>query len=215
MDVRLHILYLTLLTVCFILSLIKIKGNQLKILPYLLFCSLVTEIIVSVTNHIYKSYGTIYLIYQIYIPIEFLFLIYFLKQNITDNNNKISTFINWAIPFFFIADLILIYFLGIFIFPGHILNLEGIIISILACNMLLNLPIDINTPIYKVSLLWISLGLLTYYSSSFIFNSLYNYLFINANKSHSLLQSILMIFPNYLLYLFLSIGILCSKPTQK
>ncbi|MEA5425267.1 hypothetical protein [Arcicella lustrica] len=213
MDLGLYILYLILLTVCFILSLIKIKGNQLKIFPYLLFCSLVTEITVSVTNYVYKNHGIMYLIYQIYIPIEFLFLIFFLKQSITDN--KISSFINWTILFFFIADFILIYFQGIFIFPGHILNLEGIIISILACNMLLNLPIDINTPIHKVSLLWISLGLLTYYSSSFIFNGLYNYLFINAIKSLSFLQSVLMMLPNYLLYLFISIGILCSNPTQK
>ena len=208
-----HSIYLLLLGTCFILSLTKIRGYQLKIFPYLLTLSVITETLVNIFYLTYRDETLENLIYQIYIPIEFLILIIFFKQN--SNSKIVIKCIYWSIPVFFIGDFVLIYIYGVKSFPGHILNLEGIIVSILACNMLLNLPIDINTPIYRMSLLWVSLGLLTYYSSSFIFNGLYNYLFTNAYSTYSFLQSILMKFPNYLLYIFLSVGFLCSKSTQK
>lgn len=61
-------------------------------------------------------------------------------------NLRVKFFIRISILMYLIADLIIGYRLGFMIFPGHILNLEGLFISAMSANLLLNLPVNPEKP---------------------------------------------------------------------
>lgn len=205
-------LYFFLLFLSFIISLWKVRGKSLKVFPYLLGFSIITEILYNISYEILNNYKIENLIYQIYVPVEFTLYIIFFRDNI--NNSQTKFLILLTIPLFYFTDLLIGLIFGFTVYPGHIANFEGLQISIISINLLLNLPFQVNIPIYKNPLLWIGTGLLLYYSSSFMYNGLYNYLFFNKPQIHNALYDIMMKVPNYLLYIFLSIGFLCPQPIK-
>lgn len=207
-----QVVYFILLTTSLIISFWKVGRTSLKIFPYLLLLSLITEIINIILYRKFKNQIIENIIYQIYIPIEFILLSIFFYSN--TQNLKFKVFIKVSVFAYLITDLIVGYKLSFIIFPGHILNLEGLFISIMSANLLLNLPINVKKPVFYVPFLWVGLGLLLYYSSTFIYNGLYNYLLINKPQIHNLLYNVMMKVPNYLLYILLSIGFLCQQQTK-
>ena len=205
-------LYFFFFFLSFIISLWKVRGTSLKVFPYLLGFSIITEILYNISYEILNNYKIENLIYQIYVPVEFTLYIIFFRDNI--NNSQTKFLILLTIPLFYFTDLLIGLIFGFTVYPGHIANFEGLQISIISINLLLNLPFQVNIPIYKNPLLWIGTGLLLYYSSSFMYNGLYNYLFFNKPQIHNALYDIMMKVPNYLLYIFLSIGFLCPQPIK-
>lgn len=205
-------LYFFLLFLSFIISLWKLRGTSLNVFPFLLGISILTEILYNISYEKLNNNKIENLIYQIYIPIEFTLFSLFFRENTSNLNAK--TLILLSIPLFYFIDLLIGLFFSFTVYPGHIANFEGLLISIMSANILLNLKFQIDLPIYRIPLLWIGTGLLLYYSSSFIYNGLYNYLFINKPYIHNALYNIMMKFPNYILYIFLSIGFLCPQQTK-
>jgi hypothetical protein len=143
---------------------------------------------------------------------EFILLTLIFQKNTVEDRKR--NMLPYVLILFLFIDTLILGFLGFKIFPGHILNVEGFFITIISANLLLNLPFKVDIPVYKNPLLWIGTGLLLYYSSSFIYTGLYNYLFFHKPQVHNALYNVMMKVPNYLLYIFLSIGFLCPQPTK-
>lgn len=204
--------YFLLLSITLFLSVWKNRGTSLSIFSILLSISLITEIINYTLYKILRNQNIENFIYQIYIPMEFILLTLIFQKNTVEDRKR--NMLPYILIIFLFIDILILGFLGFNIFPGQILNVEGFFVTIISVNLLLNLPFHINIPVYKNPLLWIGTGLLLYYSSSFIYNGLYNYLFFYKPQVHNALYNVMMKVPNYLLYIFLSIGFLCPQPTK-
>jgi arginine exporter protein ArgO len=75
-----------------------------------------------------------------------------------------------------------------------------------------------NYPYYKVAIFWIGVGVLLYYGGIFFINGAYSSLIKKYPTDLAYfkkLHSIFNIIFNYLLYLFISIGLLCPRATLK
>ena len=90
-----QVVYFILLTTSLIISFWKVGRTSLKIFPYLLLLSLITEIINIILYRKFKNQIIENIIYQIYIPIEFILLSIFFYSN--TQNLKFKVFIKVSV----------------------------------------------------------------------------------------------------------------------
>ncbi|UAY51549.1 hypothetical protein [Ferruginibacter albus] len=213
MKLSLIIYYIILFTAC-ILSVIRIKHDRrLLVFAILLITSLSEELLFEVLE--YKKVGkNFYFIYHFFAPVYYgLFAYYF---SLAVPKGKIRNSIRISIPLFTIATLAISFSQESFkVFPGVQLNIIGVLLIINSLIALFQLDVRDRTPLLRRPIFWISISTLFFYSVLFSLNGFFNYLmkhnFNLAVNLYQLLNNNL----NYLYYLLIIIGMLCSKPIQK
>jgi len=203
-------LYLGLLFLSFILSFKSLKYDKsMRIFPLLLFLSLTTEAIVYLMFFALEKKPQFYVIYHIYILIEYSLLCYFFQLN--TKNSSLRKIIKYSIPLFIITSTAISIFTGYYIYPGHNLNLAGFLIIIWTTITLFNIEPQENLSLFHLPLFWISIGVLTYYSGSFFFNGVYQYFIENNSELAKGLNGWINKGLNYVLYTCFSIAFICTK----
>ncbi len=205
------LVYCCFILVSFILAAFcKKQEKGLFIFPVLLSFSLMVEIITIILEFYKLKY---FYIYHIFIPVEYtLWISYF--YFITDNA-IIRKIILITIPVFSIFCLyITISIVSLKDFPTIQLNIEGILLIIIAIYTIFTIEIKKNVSLFSRPVFWICVGVIVYYSSISSYMGFYN--FIVKNKIHLLnLKFYFLIIPNYILYTCLSIAFICSNRIKK
>lgn len=209
-----NLLYLFLLGVSFALSLWCVKNDKtFWLLSTLLGLSILTELAVYFMYFVLEWKPQFFAVYHIYIPLEYTLLSYFLTQYISSTAAKRLIFI--SIPIFIIGSLSITILTGPFIFPGSNLNAEGILIIVWTMVALFSIKPISDTPIFRLPIFWISVGLLVYYAGGFFFNFTYQYLQETESALARVLNGIINKGLNYILYTFMIIAFLCSNHLKR
>jgi hypothetical protein len=184
----------------------------LSIFPALLGLGIVTEVCV---HFLLAKNGLPYIIiYHVYIPLEYtLWMLYF---RAVTQNKLIRTLQVYSIYLFVLLCLVLsIIYIPVDKFPNLQLNLEGILLIIWATSSIFTIEYYPNVNIFSRPVFWICVGVLIYYTGSFSFMGVYNYITANKAALGKVLKIYLLIIPNCILYTSLSIAFLCSQRIKK
>lgn len=206
-----YILYFTCLGISWLLSIFLKKSEKgLFILPYLLSFALFVEIVTRVLVHFGLSH--IY-IYHLYIPLEYcLWAIYFyhvIPSGLVRKIIKIST------PVFVISSLILsVTIVSFKAFPNLQLNIEGILLIVLAVISIFTIQINHVTLFFR-PVFWICVGVLVYYCATFSFVGVYNYILDYKSSLFESFKIYLLVIPNCFLYTCIAISFICSHRIKK
>jgi hypothetical protein len=208
-----QILYLASISISLVLSIWCYKGEKsLKVFPYLLSLSLVTEIIVDICYFILDI--DYHVFYHIYTPLEyFLFALYFYiyhKSKIAKTLIVVSIIIFTLLSIFISNEII-----NINVHPGLNDNVEGFFLIILSSFTLLTINFNPKISIMNLPVFWICLAILIFHSGVFLFNGLYNYLVTKKSEIAQPLHQIIIKNFNYLLYILFSIAFICSNRMKK
>jgi hypothetical protein len=211
-----QILYLAFLTSSLAISLYCYPSFQqnrsLKIFPFLLATSLLTEIVVNILHFVFHQ--NFLFMYHFYIPVEYAFLAYFFYLN--SGHPTLRRIILFSIPAYLLVSIyISLKVSPINTHPGLNFNLEGILLILWSLITLLNVNPTGNLPIVRLPVFWICLGILIFHCGIFFFNGVYNYLLENDSQLAKQLHKLIIKNLNYLLYICFSTGFICSKQMKK
>lgn len=204
-----NLFYLFLLALSFILSFRTFKsepGNRL--LTVLLLLSIITEAAVYTMYYLLELRPHFFIAYHFYIPFEYGLIARYLINHIS--NSHIKKIILISIPSFLIASILISFFRGVFTFPGVNLNLEGFLIIVWTIISLFSLRPS-KVPLLRQQFVWVGVGFLVYYSGSFFFNFVYQFLVEEQSDVALKLNGIINKGLNYLLYTFFCISFICSQ----
>ena len=181
--------------------------RALRILLAVMLLGLITELLVELNKHLPFSSEPI--IYNIYIPIEYLLYAGFFYC--INTNTYLRKAIVISIPLFVIAFLLLEVFQ-----PASLIDLatrsytiSGVLITTWSVWTLFILPPLEGIKIIRHPLLWICAGLIVFYSGITPFNLVYDA--IITSDSFKPLSSYIQIGFNIFLYLSLIVGFVCSN----
>lgn len=205
--------YFAALFLCLIVScLASISNRALRIFPYLLSLSIITEIAVMIVYYRYN--GNYNLIYHIYIPLEYSLLAAFF-YTITQNKT-VKRMVLISIPFYVLCSLLLSLFVtSIAEHPGWNFNLEGVLLITWCLITLFTMEPLQELPLLKLPVFWICLGILVFHSGIFFFNGVYAYLQGTNLQTAEHLNQLIIKNLNYLLYLCFTVGFLCAIRMRK
>lgn len=204
-----NLFYLFLLILSFALSFRTIKSELgSRFLTVLLLLSIITEASVYTMYYFLELRPEFYIAYHIYIPFEYGLIAGYLINHISNSHVKSAILI--SIPSFFIASLLISFFKGVLTFPGVNLNLEGFLIIVWTIISLFSLRPS-KIPLLRQQFIWVSIGLLVYYSGGFFFNFVYQLLVEQQSEVALKLNGIINKGLNYLLYIFFCISFVCSQ----
>lgn len=191
------------------------RDKSMRLFPYLLLTSLFAELLVIYIYFILnKKNGEYFIIYHIYIPIDYLFLGLFFYYAF--EKQRIKKVISISIPTFMLISIYLsINIIGFRKYPGLNLNIEGCLLILLSIYRLFTLEPNTNISISKHPVFWICTGLLIYNLGGFIFNGYYNFLIETMSPLAKELNYILNKSFNIILYISFSIAFICSNLTKK
>jgi hypothetical protein len=206
-------LYYLFMSICFIESMLYLKYFKIRLLAILLFFSILVEVL---SEYIGVAGSRHFYLYHFYNIVEYILVTWILFTCMGNNKSHIRIFL--------LFSMILFTFLSLWIsfeietlnkFPSIGTNIEsvGVIVWCVIAFWKIE-PVD-DIPIHKRSDFWIILAFFIYFSGTFCFNSIYNYLLNSHKKTAESLFSIINSFFNYLLYIFLIIGIKCFRTERK
>ena len=203
-------IYYGLMLICFAASLFYFDDNKVKLLAVLLFCSIITEILVEYTG----KEGKHFYLYHLFSLIEYTLGTLIISYDI--NNSRLKMLMLFSIPLF----LILASFIYLEVqkgsdYPSIIGTIENSLLSIWALIGLFSIDPKEVTPILKRTFFWFCLAFLVYYSGTIAVNGAYNYLLKNKSQEAKFLYSVMNSIFNYLLYGCLTTGIIYSKWKMK
>ncbi len=122
----------------------------------------------------------------------------------------------FSIIFFAITSLIITFSnKGYNNFPGIQLNIIAVLLIMNSLVILYTLDAKDKTPIYQRPIFWITTSTLIFYCSLFALNGTYNYLLKNNESLAKKLNLLINNNLNFMYYLLLIIGLLCSKQNKK
>ena len=209
MEVLIYIYYVLML-VCFIASLQNLKNDSIRLLSVLLFVSIVTEILVEYSG----KDGRHYYLYHPFSLIEYSIVTLIVRRNIL--NRGIRKLMLLSVPLFFtIASLIYFKVQQGTEYPSLIGTIENSALTIWSLIGLFSIDPKEPTPLLHRTFFWFCLAFLVYYSGTIAVNGVYNYLLKTKSQDAKILYSIINSIFNYLLYGFLTTGIILSKWKQR
>jgi hypothetical protein len=180
--------------------------TKLRTLALLLFFSIIAESVVEICKFHKLNHR---FVYHIYIPLEYIFLSFFLKSQAV--SKRIKQIIAVSIPVYILLAIFLsFYIIDLSAFPGIHFNIEGLLLIFFVSIVFFNVEVSSDHSIFRLPFFWIAIGLLLFHSGLFFFNGVYNHLLRSKSDSAAFLQKIVNTNLNYLLYLFWIIGFLCS-----
>jgi hypothetical protein len=208
-----HEIYYVLLFIATIASFICIKKDRrLLAFSLLLLFSLIEELCFEYLR--LKTGHQYFVIYHFYAPVYYSLFACYYCLNVESKFLKKSLAL--SIPLFWIATAILsLSHHNYNNFPGIQLNLIGILIIMASLIVMFNIDVRDKYPIYQRPVFWISLSTLIFYSGLFLLNGVYGYLLKNNEDLAKRLNAIVNNNLNYLYYLLIIIGMVCSKPVKK
>jgi hypothetical protein len=211
-----QILYFTFLTSSLAISLYCYpsfeQNKSLKIFPWLLTISLLTEVGVNILHYVFEQ--SFLFMYHFYIPVEYALLAYFFYLNSTHPDVKKSILI--SIPAFILVSIyISVKISPITTHPGLNFNLAGMLLIIWSLLTLFSVNPTANVSMVRLPIFWICLGILIFHCGIFIFNGVYNYLLQNHTQLAKDLHKLIIKNLNYLLYICFSTGFICSNQMKK
>jgi len=207
-----RIIYYCFLALSLTLSIFAYKKDKsLKIFPYLITTSLLTEILTPVLK--YYNINS-YFVYHFYIPIEYAFWAYYFFA-ISDSRN-IKRILQYSVLLFLILCLLVsISFVKLDEYPNIQFNIEGIFLIIIAIYTIFTIKAEKKTSLFSQPVFWISVAILIYHTIISPFIGLYNYVLESTDDLHTVLKLYLLYVPNYILYTCLSIAFICSLRMKK
>lgn len=208
-----RISYLSVFIIAFLVGLYVYKYHKgLWILVGLMALGLVTEGLVEWNKHSQSVSENF--IYNLYIPLEYFMYAFFFYRMNTSKLLRRSVLI--SLPVFL---LIVIYFTDLSLpdthFSSVIYSISGFLIVGWSIWSLFEAKPIKGVRFRAHPMFWICMGLLIFYAASAPFNSLMNYLQTNYEMTHVVLSIIIQKGMNILLYLFITIGFLCSHQMRK
>ncbi len=199
--------YYVLMVVCFAFSLFNLEYKLVKLLSGLLLISITAEIIVEIIGKKTHSY---YVVYHLFIPVEYALITLLLRQKIINRTIRLIMLVT-ILSFFPVSLYISLFVQDVNDFPSITANIEGSLVIAWCLLTLFSIePVD-RLPIFRIPIFWLTLAFLTYFVGTISINSIYNYLLANKSDVAKNLYTILNSISNYLLYIFLIIGIKCHK----
>jgi hypothetical protein len=206
-------LYYLFMIVCFIDSLFYFKYFKIRLLAILLFFSILVEVL---SEWIGVAGSDHFFLYHFYNILEYVWVTWILFACINNSKNYLRIFLIISMILYACLSLWISYEIeDLHKFPSISTNIEsvGVIIWCLIGFWKIE-PIN-DIPIQRRSDFWIILAFFVYFSGTFCFNSIYNYLLNNGKQTAESLFSIINSFFNYLLYIFLIIGLQCFRTERK
>lgn len=204
-----QIIYLSVLLTSWMISIwCRKSDSSIRIFPWLLSFSIITEVIVNILYQVYHANYN--LIYHIYLPIEYFFLaIYFIRTN---NKKLIKKIILVSVPFYVLISL----FVSLRVtplnqHPGLSFNIEGILLITWSILTLFSVDVNPVVSINKQPVFWICFGLLLFHAGIFFFNFVYAYISTRESEMANELHQLVIKNLNYCLYIFFSVAFLCSE----
>lgn len=209
-----NIIYYIILTIACIMAVIRIKhDNRLLVFSILLICTLIEELVFEFLEQTHRS-ERFYFIYHIYAPIYYALFAYYYSLTIPQGVARILMRI--SIPIFTIATIwISLSAKSLNSFPSIQLDIIGILLIIDSLIALFQLDVENHVPIFRKPVFWIGVSTLLFYSILFSLYGFENYLIQHNPKLINRLTTLINNNLNYLYYLLIVIGLLCSKPTEK
>lgn len=204
-------IYYFLMLVCFATGCFYLKYTYVRLLVALLSFSVLTEVAVEVIGKEANSY---FFLYHIFIIIEYLFITLILKRWITNQWVQKIMMVSMVV-FCVVSLLVSMYVQDFSLFPSINANIEGLlIITWCIVSFFSIVPLD-NTAIYHLPVFWVTLAFFIYFSGTLGINGVYNYLLSHEEGTAKRIYSIFNSISNYVLYILLTIGILCHKQDPK
>jgi hypothetical protein len=207
-----RIVYFSLITIAFILSVNKQKKNKGYIyLSFILLLAIVTDIIHVILQETVKQYQ--YIPYHIYIPAEYIFLSLFLYSY--TQNKILQNILIVSMPIPLIVELLFIsknYFVQ---FPSLIYNISGALIMLWSIIILLQIPVQLKINVTTTPIFWFCTAFIIFFSGQFFMNGFYNRIQEVHPAILKPLSNVIYYSLNYILYILIIIALICSPPKTK
>jgi len=208
-DLIYYALYLPCLFLSFRAKESSVHG--LFFLRFVLCFGLVTEMAVLVLRGLRKEENGPY---YLYIPAEYVCLVLFYSRN--TSSRKIKKILTASVPVYLLAALLLSVFHYHFVsYPSVVYNISCFFNSIWISLLLFNFDTGIEKEIWKQPLFIILSALLIFFAGIFFFNPAY----ATVQKKDPVLATNLRVYVNtvlnYILYILLAYGFICSARTTK
>ena len=200
-------IYYILLLLCFGVSLYFGQFRMVRLLTILLFLSIVVELFAELL----KARGqNFFVYYHLFTIAEYLLITLILRESVPFG--RLRNVMNYSIILFPLFALINGFFIEDFQhFPSIAHGVEGLLLICWSLWALWNLEASGNTSILRQPVFWFALAFLTYFAVSLVYNSVYKQLlFVRAPQARHLF-TVVNSLSNYLLYIFIIIGILQYK----
>ena len=207
-----RLIYYCLLLLSLILSIaVKKYEKELTVFPYLLGASLFADILTLLLSYNEINF---YIVYHFYIPIEYVFWIYYFYA--INDKKIVKKVLLYSVPTFMLLCLFVsINLTQIDGFPNIQLNIEGILLIIVATYSIFTIEIKKNISVFSRPVFWVCVAVLIYYTSISPFTALYNFILESKGHLYKVFKLYLQFIPNYILYICLSIAFICSNRIKK
>lgn len=197
--------YYGLICISFGVSLPSLRRLDKNIfITALLFISIVVELCVVGLINLQLGH---YFLYHLFTPIEHSLLSLFFFYS-TDTR-PLKVFILFSILVFNLFSIYSMYMFGVSQFPSLTNTVESFLLIITSLIFLMTIkPIE-STKIYYLLEFWVALAVLIYFTGTFVFNGIYNYLRIDSQIEAKVIFDVLNSVFNWIFYVLLSYGFLC------
>ena len=199
--------YYALMVACFAVSLFYLRFTLVKWLAALLLASIAAEIIAEIIGTAQHKH---YIVYHYFNAVEYTLITLALRSQTgrqwLRKTMLLSLAVYWPVWFyisFFVQSLT--------DFPGITIGIEAVLLIAWSLLALVYIEPVRQVSIFQLPLFWVALGFLLYFVGTMSLKTVYNYLrHSQTDKAKDMFDIINNIF-NCLLYIFLTIGILCHK----
>lgn len=204
-------IYYFLMLVCFTTGCFYLNYMYVRLLVALLSFSILTEVVVEVIGKETNSY---YFVYHFFIIIEYIFITLILKR--WGTNKWVQKIMVVSMFVFCFASLLVSGYVQNFsFFPSINANIEGMLIITWCIISFFSIKPLENIAIYQLPVFWITLAFLIYFSGTLGINGVYNSLLAHDEETARKIYGIFNSISNYVLYILLTIGILCHNQDRK
>jgi len=204
-------IYYGCMLICFVASILYFKYPTVKFLCLLLFISILTETIVEFVG----TKGNIFFpVYHYFVLAEYTLITMTLRSFI--ENRLIKVAMLFSIPVFILFSLYISLILKTLKdYPSININIESMLLIIWCLLSFISIRVVNDLSIFKLPVFWCTFAFFVYFSGTISFNSIYNLLLEKNQERARTLFSIFNLSFNYILYIFLTIGIISFRWAEK
>ncbi len=203
--------YYLLMLVCFAASAVYRRFPLVTWLCALLVASIATEAAVEIIGHGQQKH---YPVYHLFIPLEYTLVTLALRSQASNRRLRkamlVSVFGFWPlcayISFFVVRPTD---------FPGTAIGMEAVLVIAWSLLTLVYIEPVSELSIFRLPAFWVALGFLIYFSSTVALSTVYNYLVHSQTEKAKAMFDVITNISNCLLYIFLTIGIVCHRGPTK
>lgn len=204
--------YYFLMTACFVISLFYRRFTLVKWLTALLLASIAAEAVVEAIG---KEGQGHYPVYHVFVPVEYTLITLALRSQMRYPGIRKAMLIS-VLAFWPVCVYTSFFVVKPVDFPGTASSVEAVLVIAWSLLILVYIEPVSQLSIFRLPVFWVALAFLLYFSCTVALNSIYNYLRHSHPGRALALFEVINNVSNWLLYIFLTIGILCHRePTKK